>query len=57
LSKTAHEAGSQGAFKNMITWYLMTSEMNHEEIKKYFDENNYFGLGEDHVKFFTQVFI
>ena len=34
----------------------MTSEMNHEEIKKYFDDNNYFGLGEDNVKFFTQVF-
>jgi len=54
VNQIAHEAFSQGAFKKTITWYLMTSEMNHEEIQKYFDVNNYFGLGEDNVKFFTQ---
>lgn len=41
--------------KPSLTWYVMTSEMNHSEIIGYFTQKDYFGLGQENVKFFTQV--
>ena len=38
----------------LIKWYLMTSEMNHEEIVSYFEENKYFGYDKDSIVFFPQ---
>jgi UDP-N-acetylglucosamine/UDP-N-acetylgalactosamine diphosphorylase len=37
-----------------IPWYIMTSEMNNEEIKGFFEENKYFGYDKNYVVFFPQ---
>ncbi len=41
--------------KNTIRVYVMTNEMNHEEVIEYFNYKNYFGLDAENVKFFPQV--
>ena len=38
----------------MIKWYMLTSELNNEEIKSYFKANDYFGYDPDSVIFFPQ---
>lgn len=50
---TKHRTGVNYA-KCLIKWYLMTSEMNHDEIVNYFKANNYFGYDEDAIVFFPQ---
>ncbi|MBO5763515.1 MAG: UTP--glucose-1-phosphate uridylyltransferase [Lentisphaeria bacterium] len=37
-----------------ITWYIMTSLLNHSATVAFFRENNFFGLAEDQVFFFSQ---
>lgn len=37
-----------------IPWYIMTSVINNEETVAFFRENEFFGLPEDRVHFFTQ---
>ncbi len=37
-----------------IPWYIMTSEMNHNETITFFERNNYFGLSKENVMFFIQ---
>ncbi len=37
-----------------IPWYLMTSHANHESTESFFQDNDYFGLGEESVRFFRQ---
>ena len=37
-----------------ISWYIMTSESNHDATIKFFDEHAYFGLSSAQVKFFRQ---
>ncbi|XP_058442689.1 UDP-N-acetylhexosamine pyrophosphorylase [Malaya genurostris] len=37
-----------------ITWYIMTSEHTMEPTKKYFEQNNYFGLHADDILMFEQ---
>lgn len=37
-----------------IAWYIMTSEINDQEIKDYFADNNYFGYAAKSVRFFPQ---
>lgn len=39
---------------NMIKWYIMTSEMNHDEVCNYFQSNNFFGYNPDSIVFFPQ---
>lgn len=45
---------STGKEGTLIKWYLMTSEMNHQEIVDYFVANNYFGYDKDSIVFFPQ---
>ena len=44
----------QKEFDTTIELYIMTSETNHDETVKHFEDNNYFGLDKDHVVFFKQ---
>ena len=37
-----------------IPWYIMTSKTNHRQTVDYFKKENYFGYGEDNIKFFMQ---
>ena len=37
-----------------ITWYIMTSEINDQQIRTFFADNNYFGYSQNHIKFFAQ---
>lgn len=38
----------------LIKWYLMTSDMNHNEIVSYFREHDFFGYEEKSIVFFPQ---
>lgn len=37
-----------------LSWYIMTSSLNHAATTDFFRKNDYFGLGEEQVFFFTQ---
>ncbi len=41
-------------FGKSIPWYIMTSVINHEATVSFFEENDYFGLEKDRVRFFSQ---
>ena len=41
-------------YQASIPWLIMTSRINHEATVSFFRENDYFGLGEDNVIFFSQ---
>ncbi|OCA90352.1 hypothetical protein A8F94_00155 [Bacillus sp. FJAT-27225] len=39
---------------NMIPWYIMTSPINDEETRDFFQQHNYFGYNPDFITFFVQ---
>lgn len=41
-------------YKTSIPYYIMTSEGNDAETRRFFDANRYFGLAPERVKFFVQ---
>lgn len=43
--------GDTGTF---VPLYIMTSEKNHDDTVRFFEEKNYFGYNSSHVKFFIQ---
>lgn len=45
---------SQRRYEQRITWYIMTSPTNDGQIRSFFEQNDYFGLASDCVRFFTQ---
>lgn len=53
LAKASH--GQDGVSMDVkIPLYIMTSPMNHDETKSYFESNQYFGLPAEDVIFFSQ---
>lgn len=44
-------------FGKPIPWYIMTSETNHDETMRFFEENAWFGLDPRQVSFFSQEMI
>ncbi len=46
--------GARDRFRAVIPWYIMTSPANHGETLAYFRANQFFGLPEDDVVFFSQ---
>lgn len=45
---------SSRIFGRPIPWFIMTSQSNHDDTINFFEENHYFGLSLDQVKFFSQ---
>lgn len=41
-------------YSNTISWYIMTSSENNEDIIKFFEEHNYFEYPKEYIKFFKQ---
>lgn len=41
-------------YTNTISWYIMTSSENNEDIIKFFEEHNYFEYPKEYIKFFKQ---
>ncbi len=37
-----------------LSWYIMTSEENHDDTIKFFDNKNYFNYAKEKIKFFNQ---
>ena len=52
LTNTMIEAKNK--YKVNIPWYIMTSEENNDDTKKFFEDNNYFGYPKEYVTFFKQ---
>ena len=45
---------NQSRYQAKIGWYIMTSPNNDLEVRKFFKQNNYFGLRAEGVEFFKQ---
>lgn len=46
--------GAEMIYETTILWFIMTSQINDAETRKFFEINQYFGLRKDQVTFFTQ---
>ncbi|MDG1138687.1 MAG: UTP--glucose-1-phosphate uridylyltransferase [Opitutales bacterium] len=46
--------GMSQKYEVIIPWYIMCSPLNLEATSAHFKENNYYGLGEENIKFFAQ---
>ncbi|MGI5924654.1 MAG: UTP--glucose-1-phosphate uridylyltransferase [Lentisphaeria bacterium] len=47
-------ARNQDRYQTIIPWYIMTSAINDEATRSFFNEHNYFGLNPANVMFFAQ---
>lgn len=52
LAETINEARKK--YDAVIPWYVMTSRENNRQTRKFFERHEYFGMGEENVKFFIQ---
>jgi UDP-N-acetylglucosamine/UDP-N-acetylgalactosamine diphosphorylase len=46
--------GISKQYEVTIPWYIMCSPLNLEATTIHFEENNYYGLGKENLKFFAQ---
>lgn len=46
--------GARRRWSAAIPWYIMTSPVNDQATRRYFEEQRFFNLGEDTVRFFSQ---
>ncbi len=59
-NKALFQYFAEGILRNMekygcvIPWYIMTSPANHQQTLDFFQENQYFGLTPENVRFFIQ---
>jgi UDP-N-acetylglucosamine/UDP-N-acetylgalactosamine diphosphorylase len=44
----------QRRYNCVVPWYVMTSQSNHDETVRVFENNNYYGLDSDNVMLFSQ---
>ena len=51
LTNTMIEAKNK--YKVNIPWYIMTSEENDNDTRKFFEDNNYFGYPKNYITFFN----
>jgi len=49
-----HIRATERRYEVELTWYIMTSPINHADTVNYFETNRYFGLTVERVKFFQQ---
>ncbi|ESO91739.1 hypothetical protein LOTGIDRAFT_233335 [Lottia gigantea] len=54
LLKLQQLAEEFSGHKNVIPWYIMTSEHTKEPTEAYFEKNKYFGLEKEHITIFEQ---
>jgi UDP-N-acetylglucosamine/UDP-N-acetylgalactosamine diphosphorylase len=54
IKKLSAEANKNSKNKCSIPWYIMTSSFTHQATCEHFEDNNYFGLDKEDVKFFEQ---
>ncbi len=52
LAQTIKEANKK--YNTTIPWYIMTSRENNYKTTEFFKRHDYFGMGEENVKFFIQ---
>lgn len=45
---------SSKIFGHSIPWFIMTSQSNHDDTIRFFEQNHYFGLSSDQVTLFSQ---
>eukprot|EP00386_Alphamonas_edax_P013742 GDKI01042365.1.p1 GENE.GDKI01042365.1~~GDKI01042365.1.p1 ORF type:complete len:510 (-),score=149.29 GDKI01042365.1:238-1767(-) len=57
LKELCVSGGGKSAKDVHLPLYVMTSPLNHEDTAGFFKEHNYFGLGENGVRFFAQQVI
>lgn len=46
--------GLKAAGEGNIPWYIMTSNINHDDTVRFFEEHNFFGYPKDNIFFFKQ---
>ena len=55
LRKLAELARKEGEEEGKgVVWYIMVNEKKEEEVKNFFEENDYFGVEKEDVVFFLQ---
>ncbi|MBU0478244.1 UDPGP type 1 family protein [bacterium] len=45
---------AQQKYNVQLMWYIMTSKLLHEQTIEFFEDNKYFGMHKDQVRFFSQ---